>query len=109
VQDSGGRFAGFAGQCTLGWIDALDAAGRAGPDSPGSCALHDPLAVAVVAHPDLVSWRPAVVAVESVGDVARGITIADFRETAGPPNAQVAVSVDADAFRELLLRSLARL
>lgn len=107
MRRSTGDFAAFAGQCTLAWIDALDAAGRGEADPAGSCALHDPLAVAVVSHPELVTFRPAVVAVETVGEVARGVTIADFRPSAGQPTCEVAVSVDAAGFRSLLLNRLA--
>lgn len=102
-------FGPFAGDCTLAWIDALEASGTDEGADPGSCALHDPLAVAVLTRPELVTWRSARVAVETVGDVARGVTIADFRPSAGPPNCRVGVAVDAVAFRQVFLERMASL
>jgi len=114
--DSGDRgFGRFAGDCTLAWIDALEASGAAagaggdGGADPGSCALHDPLAVAVLTRAELVTWRSARVAVETVGDVARGVTVADFRSSAGAPNCRVGVAVDAVAFRHVFLQRMASL
>ncbi len=101
---SGGRFGPFAAECTTAWIDALEAAGSADAGAPpGTCAMHDPLAVAVLSRPDLVTWRSAVVAVETASDVTRGVAVADFGARAGTPNSQVGVAVDADGFRSLFL------
>ena len=73
--------------------------------------MHDPLAVAVVTRPDLVTWRDAYVAVETVGRVTRGVAVADLLMWADPPtpNCQIATAVDADAFRELFARRMASL
>ncbi len=105
----GTAFGRFAGDCTLAWIDALDASGGGDGTALGTCALHDPLAVAVLTRPELVTWRPARVAVETVGDVARGVTVADFRGSAGAPNCEVGVAVDAAGFRDLFLSRMAAL
>lgn len=104
-----GGFGRFAGDCTLAWIDALEASGAAAGADSGSCALHDPLAVAVLTRPELVTWRSARVAVETVGDVARGVTIADFRSSAGAPDCRVGVAVDAVEFRHVFLERMASL
>lgn len=108
---AGGRpFGEFAGEAAVGWIEHLQRTGRGRDNSSGSCAMHDPLAVAVVAHPDLVTWRSASVGVETVGDIARGVTVADFLEVnpmdGGPlptSNCAVATAVQADAFTTYFL------
>lgn len=109
MRDGAGAFGPFAGDCTLAWIDALASSGPTDATDAGSCALHDPLAVAVLSRPELVTWCSARVAVETVGDVARGVTVADFRESAGAANCRVGVAVDAVAFREVFLERLAAL
>jgi purine nucleosidase len=77
----------------------------------GSCALHDPLAVAVVTRPDLVTWQEAHVAVETAGVVARGVAVADLLmwEDPPPPNCRIATAVDADAFRAMFVERMAGL
>ena len=63
--------------------------------------MHDPLAVAALSRPELLTWAPAHVDVVTGDDVGRGVAIADFLATgdAPAPNAQVATGVDADASR----------
>ena len=108
MAESGGDFGPFAGACAAEWIDHLarttpgDEAGR------GSCALHDPLAVAVVAEPEIVSWQPAHVTVETAGRHTRGVAVADLLTTDRPPaaNCAIAAAVDADRFAELFLRAV---
>ena len=67
--------------------------------------MHDPLAVAAVSRPELLTWEPAHVDVVTGDDVGRGVAIADFRVAGdGPePNARVATGVDADAFMAYFL------
>jgi inosine-uridine nucleoside N-ribohydrolase len=107
---AGGRpFGEFAGQCTIGWLDRL---AREHPGDPGagqSCAMHDPLAVAAVSRPELLTWAPAHVDVVTGDDIGRGVAIADFLATdnAPAPNAQVATGVDADAFMSYFLGRIA--
>ncbi|HEX8488502.1 MAG TPA: nucleoside hydrolase [Propionibacteriaceae bacterium] len=114
LQASGRPFASFAGEYTSAWIDHLNV-GRPDPDE--SCAMHDPLAVAAVAHPELLTFRDAYVQVE-LGNRARGVMVADYLEpgshgtddAARPTaNAEVAVAVDADGFTELLLSRISDL
>lgn len=107
-------FESFAGQYTVAWIDHI-CGGRAEPED--SCALHDPLAVAAVIRPDLITWRDALVQVET-GDRLRGAMLTDYG--AAPPsadvnphalqaNAHVGTAVDAQGFADLFrsrLRSL---
>lgn len=103
MADSGRDFEAFAGRCTIGWIDHHGAANPGDPREQDSCALHDPLVVAVVAEPDLVTWRAAYVRVETEGRVARGVTVADLLTSAHPPepNCHIATAVDAEAFSGL--------
>jgi purine nucleosidase len=101
LRRTGKAFARFAADCTDEWIDHL-ARTMPGDDwDGGSCALHDPLAVAVVANPDLVTWRAAHVAVERRSDLTRGVAVTDLLGSDDPPdpNCSIAVDVDAAAFR----------
>lgn len=107
-------FESFAGQYTVAWIDHISG-GHAGPED--SCALHDPLAVAAVIRPDLITWRDALVQVET-GDRLRGAMLADYgavppSSDVGPhallANAQVGTAVDAPGFAELFRTSISAL
>jgi inosine-uridine nucleoside N-ribohydrolase len=100
-------FTAFAGEYTAAWIDQLDPRYA---DPPGTCALHDPLAVAAVTRPDLLTWRDAHVEVEC-GDRLRGVVVTDLLDGPNPPaaNCRVAVAVDAEGFREHFRAGLARL
>lgn len=70
------------------------------------CALHDPLAVAVAARPDLVVTRSLPVAVETVGRLTRGMTVVDLRAlmpgapVPAGPRTDVALEVNGRAFLE---------
>ncbi|SDT43895.1 nucleoside hydrolase [Microlunatus soli] len=103
-------FAAFAGEYTVAWIDHL-AESRTETDS---CAMHDPLAVAAVTHPELLTWRDAYVQVETT-DRSRGAMITDYLDVGWTPdgstksvsaNAEVAVAVDIDGFHDHLLDHL---
>ena len=47
-----------------------------------SCAMHDPLAVAVVTHPELVTFVDAHVSIVTGDGQARGVMITDLLRTA---------------------------
>jgi len=52
----------------------------------GSCALHEPLAVAVVARRSLATWQLAHVAVGCSSSVTRGVAVDDlFTAHSQPP------------------------
>jgi purine nucleosidase len=101
-------FAPFAGESTLAWIDHIAAQNPGNALEADSCAMHDPLAMAVVTRPDLVEFRDVAVDVVTGEGPARGVMVTDVLESADPPpaNARVAVSVDADAFTEHFLKLL---
>jgi purine nucleosidase len=105
------RFAPFAGECADGWIDFQTRAKAHDEREHDSCALHDPLAVAVVSHPEVVTWQPAYVAVETSSPTTRGVAVADLGlwESPPTPNAQVAVAVDAPAFMAYFLDQIGTL
>jgi purine nucleosidase len=107
-------FVSFAGKYTAAWIDHLND-GKPEPDE--SCAMHDPLAVAAVTHPELITWQQAYVQVET-GDRLRGVMVADYLTGDFAPdgqrlirtaNATVAVAVDAPAFNQLFLGKMKEL
>jgi inosine-uridine nucleoside N-ribohydrolase len=76
----------------------------------GGAPIHDALAVAHVLRPDLVTVEHRHVDIERTG-ICRGRTVVDMRQrtTLPQPNARVAVDVDAEAFRELLVSRLTSL
>jgi inosine-uridine nucleoside N-ribohydrolase len=78
-----------------------------GFDSP---PLHDPVAVAAVLEPNLLTTRPMRVDIECESELTRGETVCDFYGVTGkPPNAEVGVELDREAFFEILYRALGRL
>jgi inosine-uridine nucleoside N-ribohydrolase len=87
-------------------------------DAGGS--MHDPLAVAALVDPEILTFEPMHVAIELNGTHTYGMTVCDGRHlrpdpSAGAarpprgqsPNAEVAVAVNADRFWELFLDVLA--
>jgi purine nucleosidase len=103
LRATGRPFASYAGDCANAWIDYLRTAypGRGFVSAP----MHDPLAVAVVSRPQLVTWRPARVQVEYCSPITRGVTVADLLCERHPPepNCLVAVEVDSTSFIEFFL------
>jgi inosine-uridine nucleoside N-ribohydrolase len=76
----------------------------------GGSPLHDPVAVAHVVIPGLLDVRPARIEVDCSEDGSRGRTNVDWRgRSDSTPNAAVAVGIDADRFRNLLLERIAAL
>ena len=103
------RDIGDVGEVVAGFLDFF--AGtyeRAfGFDAP---PLHDPVAVAAVLKPGLLETRAMRVDVECESDLTRGETVCDFHGVTGkPPNAEVGVGLDREAFFDLLQDSLKRL
>ncbi|ABU58566.1 Inosine/uridine-preferring nucleoside hydrolase [Roseiflexus castenholzii DSM 13941] len=73
----------------------------------GFTHLHDPLAVATILSPDLVTWRALHVDVETGGRLTAGMTLMREPSDGVPDNARVALSVDAVRFEEWLLTRIA--
>jgi purine nucleosidase len=98
-----GEFGRVASRAAEGWIAYLQRTQPRRVTEHGSCALHDPLAVAVVTHPELVTWQEARVAVESEGRFTRGVAVADLLMGEDPPrpNGRIATDVDSDGFLAL--------
>jgi purine nucleosidase len=108
---SGRSFGELAGRQTLAWIDHMHAENPGDARSADSCAMHDPLAMAVVGRPGLVTWRPAHVEVVTGSGIARGVAVTDLLTFDDPPapNCQIAVDVDVEAFRRYFLDRIAAL
>jgi inosine-uridine nucleoside N-ribohydrolase len=106
LRGSGDPFGCWAAECAEAWIEYL---GRAFPNRPehrNGCFLHDPLVVAAVTHPGLLTWQDACVAVETTSDLARGLVVADrglALKSLGPVNATVAVATNVEDFHRLFL------
>ncbi len=76
---------------------------------PG-CALHDPLTLATVIAPELLTLEEHYVGVDISGGVSTGNTFADFYHTTGKPaNMRVALNVRGDDFVELFLQRMENL
>jgi inosine-uridine nucleoside N-ribohydrolase len=73
-----------------------------------ACHLHDPLAVAALLWPELYRFQEVFVEVETSGEVALGMTVADLRERRDPPapNCAFAADVDVKTVRERILARL---
>jgi purine nucleosidase len=107
----GGDFGRLAAAAAHGWMDFQERVKPREEIEQDSCALHDPLAVAVVTRPDLVTWREAHVAVETDGRFTRGVAVADLLMWENPPtpNCRIATEVDAEAFRAVFVERMAGL
>lgn len=72
--------------------------------------LHDPVAVARVIDPSLVSCTDAHVAIELRGDHTRGATVVDLHSYLGrSPNARVATALEAPRFFDRVIAAVERL
>ncbi len=69
--------------------------------------IHDAVAVATVAMPDLVETRPCRLDVETASDLTRGRTVVDLERRDGrEPNAEVGVSIDRARFVDVLIAAI---
>lgn len=69
--------------------------------------LHDPVAMAWVIDPTLVSTVEANVTIELTGTYTRGATVVDLHKAAGrPPNARVAVGLETGRFWDLIVAAI---
>jgi inosine-uridine nucleoside N-ribohydrolase len=77
-------------------------------DGIEGAALHDPLAVMALTHPDLFSGTDRHVTVETKGQHTAGMTVIDRRSIRDrePPNVRVLERVDADGAWSVVLAAL---
>jgi inosine-uridine nucleoside N-ribohydrolase len=69
--------------------------------------LHDALAVAHLIAPDVIKTRKLNVEIETDGELTRGRTVADvYGITGRTPNTEVALEVDNDLFKEIVVRAI---
>ena len=72
--------------------------------------MHDPLAIAAAIDPSLIATQRVAVDVETAGALTSGMTVADWRGVwKRPPNADVAIAVEATRFRAEFLEAMERL
>ena len=72
--------------------------------------VHDPVAVAYVIDPSVLTVRKAPLDVELTGTITLGMTVADFRAPAPDDcTTQVAVGIDPDRFWALVVDALIRI
>lgn len=103
------RSIGEIGSVVAGFLDFFAATYERvfGFDAP---PLHDPVAVAAILEPALLETRLMNVQVECESDLTRGETVCDFHGVTGnPPNAEVGLELNREAFFDLLYESLKRL
>ena len=72
--------------------------------------IHDPVAIAHVIRPDLVTTIESNVEVELGSDLCRGRTVVDrWKRTGRPVNAHVGIDLDTDGFFDLLVERIGSL
>ena len=78
-------------------------------DDMGGAAVHDPIAVMALTHPDLFTSVQRHVVVETTGEHTRGMTLIDQRALIErrPPNCEVLTHVDADAAFDVIVKAIA--
>lgn len=68
----------------------------------GATYLHDPLAVATLMRPELVTWLPVHARVETGGDYSAGKLIAQAPSAVSPENARIALQVNVPAAHDFI-------
>jgi purine nucleosidase len=71
-------------------------------DTTGEPPVHDVCAIVSVADPAVFGYTPALVQVETHGQLTSGMTVTDFTPAAGH-NAQVATAADTERFWDTVL------
>ncbi len=97
------------GAAVAGWLSFSERFDLAKYGSIGA-PLHDPCVIAWLLKPDLFEGRQINVSIETVSELTRGMTVADWwRVTDRPANALFLREVDAEGFYALLTERIARL
>ena len=98
-----------AGEVVADWCGFFERFDREKYGAEGA-PLHDPCVIARLLRPDLFAGRHVNVEVETVSELTRGMTVADWwGVTSRAPNATFLGSADAEGFWDLLIERLARL
>jgi purine nucleosidase len=77
-------------------------------NTAGEPPVHDVCAVVCVVNPEIFTYTPASVQVETAGRLTSGMTVTDFSPGVAP-NAAVATDIDVDRFWDEVLRTYAAL
>jgi pyrimidine-specific ribonucleoside hydrolase len=104
-----GRLAAMKGKVSQVVAPLLEFFARANRNIFGfdGAPLHDALAVAHLIAPEVIKTRTLNVEIETDGELTRGRTVADvYGITGKPANTEVALEVDADLFREIVIQSI---
>ncbi|PRX34927.1 purine nucleosidase [Meinhardsimonia xiamenensis] len=97
------------GEAVAGWTDFFERYDLSKYGWEGA-PLHDPTVIAWLLRPELFSGRFVNVEIETLSDLTRGMTVADWwGVTDRAPNATFMGDIDADGFFGLLTERLARL
>ena len=100
---------GEPARAVAGWMDFFGSRyervfGRFAPP------VHDPCTIALLIDPGVMRCADTFVAVETEGRWTRGATVVDLHGRSGrPPNARVALELDAPRFWNLVIAALERL
>ncbi|HID68143.1 MAG TPA: nucleoside hydrolase [Roseibacterium sp.] len=98
-----------AGTMVAEWTDFFERFDKEKYGSAGA-PLHDPCVIAYLIAPDLFKGRYVNVAIETLSDLTRGMTVADWwGVTNRPRNALFMGDLDAEGFFELLVQRIGRL
>ena len=101
--------AGRVGPAVAGWTGFFERFDMAKYGSEGA-PLHDPCVIAYLLQPDLFAGRYVNVMIETLSDLTRGMTVADWWGVTGrEPNATFMGDIDADGFFALLTERIATL
>ena len=97
------------GETVAAWTDFFERFDKEKYGSLGA-PLHDPCVIAYLIEPEIFSGRHINVEIETVSDLTRGMTVADWwGVTKRPANAIFMGDIDADRFFQLLTDRIARL
>jgi purine nucleosidase len=78
------------------------------PPAPPEPPVHDVCAVLAVVSPEVFTYTPAAVQVETTGRLTSGMTVTDFSPSI-IPNAAVATDIDVERFWDEVMRTYASL
>lgn len=86
--------------------DLFEAYLRIADDGARPMALYDPVAAAVLTHPQHFTLTPARLDAETGGQLCRGMTVVEWRARKAAPNALIVTKAQAAPLRALILDAL---